>query len=78
LHSQDHFPLLFDCIDIIRSIEYFKFKDMWLKSEDFLEKVKQWCLSYNFKGTPRFVLTYKLKAFKLDLKKWNEEVFGKC
>jgi len=38
--------------------------------------VKQWWDSYSFQGSPSFVLARKLKALKLDLKKWNEEVFG--
>jgi len=38
--------------------------------------VKQWWHSYSFQGTPSFVIARKLKALKLDLKKWNEEVFG--
>jgi hypothetical protein len=29
-----------------------------------------------FDGLPSFVLANKLKSLKLDLKKWNEEVFG--
>jgi hypothetical protein len=34
--------------------------------------VKQWWDSYSFQGLPSFVLACKLKALKLDLKKWNE------
>jgi hypothetical protein len=29
-----------------------------------------------FQGMPSYVLAHKLKALKLDLKRWNEEVFG--
>ena len=29
-----------------------------------------------FQGTPSDVLAHKLKALKLDIKRWNEEVFG--
>uniref|UniRef100_A0A2N9GCH1 Reverse transcriptase domain-containing protein n=1 Tax=Fagus sylvatica TaxID=28930 RepID=A0A2N9GCH1_FAGSY len=39
----------------------------------------EWGLGWNsvdFDGTPSFILAKKLKALKLDLKKWNEEVFG--
>ena len=32
--------------------------------------------SYHFEGTPSFILARKLRALKLDLKKWNVEVFG--
>jgi hypothetical protein len=55
---------------------YFKFENMWLKSEGFVEQVKTWWMSYSFQGSPSYVLACKLKALKSDLKKWNEEVFG--
>jgi hypothetical protein len=44
---------------------------MWLKSEGFVEQVKIGWKSYNFQGSPSFVLARKLRA----LKKWNEEIF---
>jgi hypothetical protein len=49
---------------------------MWLKVEGFVALVKQWWDSYLFQGTASFVLSRKLKALKLDLRKWNKEVFG--
>jgi len=55
---------------------YFKFENMWLKYEGFVEQVKKWWMSYEFSGLPSFILANKLKALKSDLKKWNEEVFG--
>jgi hypothetical protein len=42
----------------------------------FVDLVKSWWLSYQFQGCPSFVLACKLKALKVDLRKWNEEVFG--
>jgi hypothetical protein len=47
----------------------FKFENIWLKFEGFVEKLKQWWSSYSFQGFPRFVLAVKLKALTLDLKK---------
>lgn len=41
-----------------------------------MENVSQWWLSYSFRGSHSFALTRKLKALKLNLKKWNKEVFG--
>jgi ABC-type polar amino acid transport system ATPase subunit len=38
--------------------------------------VQRWWESYVFQGLPSFVLANKLKALKVDLKKWNAEVFG--
>jgi hypothetical protein len=62
--------------DVSSGSRLFKFKNMWLKAEGFVDLVKQWWGSYMFQGTASFVLARKLKALKLDLKKWNEEVFS--
>ena len=40
-----------------------------------MDKVRGWWDSYDFHGSPSFVLTNKLKALKMDLKKWNKEEF---
>jgi hypothetical protein len=44
---------------------------MWLKAKGFGDLVNQWLNSYQCFGTPCFVLAYKLKHVKLDLKRWN-------
>lgn len=49
---------------------------MLLKCEGFVAKVKRWWDSYHFQVSPIFVLASKLKALKIDLKRWNEEVSG--
>jgi hypothetical protein len=49
---------------------------MWLKYEGFVDKVKQWWNSYHFQGLQSFILASKCRALKIDLKKWNTEVFG--
>jgi hypothetical protein len=72
----DHFPLLLDCGTTRGGNMHFKFENMWLKYEGFVEQVKKWWMSYEFSGLPSFILANKLKALKSDLKKWNEEVFG--
>jgi hypothetical protein len=72
----DHFPLLLDCGTSRGGNRYFKFENMWLKYEGFVEQVKKWWMSYEFSGLPSFVLANKLKALKADLEQWNEEVFG--
>ena len=48
---------------------------MWLKVKGFEVKVKLWWDSYQFSRTPSYILDNKLKALKLDLKKWNESKF---
>lgn len=52
----DHFSLLLHCVDVVRSRGYFKFENMGLKYESFVERVNQWCLSYGYQGSPSFVL----------------------
>ena len=49
---------------------------MWLKAEDFVDRVKQWWEGYSFEGSPSFILAQKLKALKADLTRWNREEFG--
>ncbi|XP_035545046.1 uncharacterized protein LOC109004849 [Juglans regia] len=49
---------------------------MWLKSEGFVERVKQWWISYRFEGTSSFIFANKLKALKRDLKECNKQSFG--
>jgi len=44
---------------------------MWLRVENYVDKVKAWWASYLFQGNPSFIL-----AKKLDLKKWNKAEFG--
>ena len=49
---------------------------MWLKVGGFVDRVQQWWNGYSFVGSPGFILAQKLKALKVDLKKWNMEEFG--
>jgi hypothetical protein len=72
----DHFPILLECGQFSRGRRPFRFENMWLKAEGFMEQVKKWWEAYQFYGTPSYILAHKLKALKLDLKRWNEEVFG--
>ena len=54
----------------------FKFENMWLKDEGFLEWVSSWWESYLFQRTQSFSLANKLKMLKSDLKRWNVEEFS--
>jgi len=72
----DNFPILLDCGTQIEGSRYFKFENTSLKSEGFVEQVNLWWASYEFHGLPSYVLANKLKALKVHLKKWNNEVFG--
>ena len=72
----DHFPILLNGGNQGRGRIPFRFENMWLRVENFVDKVKTWWASYLFQGTPSFILAKKLAAMKLDLKKWNETKFG--
>lgn len=68
--------ILLDCGGIIHGGQrYLKFQNMWLGANGFVDIVRNWWSSYQFLGIPSFILASKLKALKLDLKKWNVEVF---
>ncbi len=72
----DHSPFMLVCGNGQWGQQPFRFENMWLKAEGFMEKVGSWWSSYQFDGSPNFILAKKLKSLKLDLKKWNEEDFG--
>ena len=72
----DHSPILVEAGGMARGKSSFKFENMWLKSEGFVELVQGWWLGYSFSGPPSRVLARKLKALKGDLKSWNKNTFG--
>ena len=72
----DHFPILLEGGSQRRGRIPFRFENMWLRVDNFVDKVKTWWASYMFQGTLSFILAKKLAALKLDLKKWNESEFG--
>ena len=72
----DHFPILLESWSHRRGRIPFRFENMWLKAEGFLDKVKSWWENYHFQGTPSYILAKKLTALKSDLEKWNETNFG--
>ncbi|XP_059436099.1 uncharacterized protein LOC132169027 [Corylus avellana] len=72
----DRFPIILELGEVSQGKRPFRFENMWLKADGFVALVKQWWDSYEFQGTPSFVFACKLKALKLNLKTWNEEVFG--
>uniref|UniRef100_A0A2N9I916 Reverse transcriptase domain-containing protein n=1 Tax=Fagus sylvatica TaxID=28930 RepID=A0A2N9I916_FAGSY len=74
--SSDHFPVLLECGTIQRRSRPFRFENMWLKAEGFEDLVKEWWESYSVIGTPSYMFAAKLKALKVDLKKWNATHFG--
>ncbi len=69
----DHSPIL---VEAARGKSSFKFENMWLKSEGFVDMVKGWWAGYSFNGPPSRKLARKLKALKEDLKLWNKNTYG--
>ena len=72
----DHFPIVLEGGSFQRGSRPFRFENMWLKDEGFVDRVRSWWESYQLQGAPSFVLANKLKLLKNDLKRWNVEVFG--
>ena len=58
----NHCPLLVEASGVRRGRCAFKFENMWLKVEGFVEKVQQWWNGYCFMGSPSFVLAQKLNG----------------
>ena len=71
----NHAPILLlkGCLQNRKSS--FKFENMWLKEEGFVDKVRNWW-SFSFRGSPSFILAKKLQVLKGEIKRWNLEVFG--
>ena len=72
----DHCPLLLEVGVVQQGRSAFKFENMWLQVEGFVDRVQQWWNGYSFVGLPGFILAQKLKALKADLKKGNRKEFG--
>ena len=49
---------------------------MWLRVEGFSDLTKKWWPEEDVQGYASYVIARKLKDVKVELKKWNKEVFG--
>ncbi|XP_030941673.1 uncharacterized protein LOC115966609 [Quercus lobata] len=54
----------------------FRFENMWLKSDGFMDSVDLWWYRHSFSGTPSYVFTKKLKVLKENIIQWNRQEFG--
>ncbi|RVW66411.1 hypothetical protein CK203_066327 [Vitis vinifera] len=54
----------------------FRFENMWLKVEGFLDLIRSWWREIEVRGTASYRLAAKMKELKQKLKVWNREVFG--
>lgn len=73
----DHKPLMLESGDWSSTLSYFKFENMLLQQEGFMDMVKEWWQGYVISGNPDFILVQKLGNLKKDISKWNKEVYGK-
>lgn len=71
----DHFPIMLESGLFRGGKKLFRFENMWLKVERFVDRIGEWWRSYDFSRSPSFVFNLKLQALKRDLKVWNKEVF---
>ena len=67
----DHSPILLESGGMARGKSPFRFENMWLKTEGFVDRVQSWWNRHFFVGTPSFVLAKKLKALKENIVQWN-------
>ena len=54
-----------DCGGERKGKTLFRFKNMWLKVEDFVDKIKKWWQEHNLGNGASFVLAKKLQALKV-------------
>ena len=72
----DHFPILLEAGGMARGKSPFRFENMWLKTDWFVDRVDLWWNRHSFSGTPSYVFAKKLKALKEDFIQWNRQEFG--
>ena len=67
----DHAPIILTRGCLQNGKSSFKFENMCLKEEGFVDKVGSWWSSFSFMGSPSFILAKKLRALKGEIKRWN-------
>ena len=60
----DHFPIVLEGGSFHKGSMPFKFENMWLNDEGFVDRVWSWWDSYQVHGAPSFILANKLKLLK--------------
>ena len=68
--------ILLEVGNMARGKSHFRFKNLWLKTDGFVDRVQSWWNQHSFVGTPSFVLAKKLKALKKDIIQWDRREFG--
>ena len=73
----NHSPILLEAGGMEKGKSSFRFENIWLKIEGFVDRVQSWWNRHPFVGTSSFVRAKKLKALKEDIVQWNRREFGK-
>ena len=63
----DNFPILLETGGMARGKSTFRFENLWLKTDEFVDGVYSWWNRHSFSGTPSYVFAKKLKALKEDI-----------
>ena len=53
----------------------FRFENMWLKTDVFVDRVDSWWNCHSFSGTPSYVFAKKMKVLKEEIIQWNRQEF---
>jgi len=71
-----HFPVKLESAKLEKGKVPFKFENMWLRAERFSDLIKKWWEEEEVHGFANYEVARKLKVVKVELKKWNKDVFG--
>ena len=63
----DNFPILLETGGMVRGKSTFRFENLWLKMDEFVDGVYSWWNRHSFFGTPSYVFAKMLKALKEDI-----------
>ena len=60
----DHFSILLEVGGMARGKSPFRFENMWLKTDGFVDRVDSWWNCHSFLGTPSYVFAKKIEGFE--------------
>jgi hypothetical protein len=72
----DHCPIILRYNDVDWGPRPFRFKNFWLENSSFKDMVSKVWEEQHFTGWMGHILKERLKGLKLEIKKWNTEVYG--
>ncbi|XP_073021415.1 uncharacterized protein [Primulina eburnea] len=75
--TSDHFPLVLDLAKNKWGPTPFRFENVWLRDTSFKNLTKLWWNNTNSQGWAGYRFMMKIKTIKGDIKRWNEEVYGR-